>query len=83
VFVLKGDRLGELAIVDPKSLVETKKALKMAWCGGGEAAAESPPAAKSSSRAKKAEKADEAEKAPAPGSRGPVKKGGDPQDGGE
>lgn len=84
VFVLKGDRLGELAIVDPKSLNETKKALKMSWCGEsaaaeGGGAAPAPKAAKKSAPAP-AEKSDDA--AP-PASRAPVKKGGDPQDGGE
>lgn len=84
VFVLKGDRLGELAIVDPKTLNETKKALKMSWCGGESAAAEGePPAKKSAAKAVKADKADENVASPPPGSRSPVKKGGDPQDGGE
>jgi hypothetical protein len=85
VFVLKGDRLGELAIVDPKTLNETKKALKMSWCGGESAASETGPTPKGSSKAmkKEAEKADDDKAAPPPGSRGAVKKGGDPQDGGE
>lgn len=87
LFVMKGDRLGELAIVDPKTLVETKKALKMQWCGGeggGEASdgkAAKPKAAKM--KADKADDADEEKAAPKSGSRSPVKKGGDPEDGGE
>ena len=64
LFALKGDRLGELAIVDPKSLAETKKALKLPWCGDDAPADNAAPKSKSSSRA-------------------PVKKGGDPEDGGE
>ena len=99
LFVMKGARLGELAIVDPKTLVESKKALKMQWCGGesassgggageaqeGKATAAKPKAAKAM-KADKADKDEEADdKAPAPkgGSRSPVKKGGDPEDGGE
>jgi hypothetical protein len=93
LFVMKGDRLGELAIVDPKTLVETKKALKMPWCGGGETAGggDAPAektggkALKASAKAKSAKDDDDTEdKAPAKGgSRSPVKKGGDPEDGGE
>jgi len=82
VFVLKGDRLGELAIVDPKTLVETKKALKMQWCGA-EAAAESPPPEKKSKKAADREEKEKDDAAPPAGSRGVLKKGGDPQDGGE
>ncbi|HET9991336.1 MAG TPA: hypothetical protein VFQ65_22550 [Kofleriaceae bacterium] len=93
LFVMKGDRFGELAIVDPKTLVESKKALKLPWCGGGETAgggeAAEPKAAKAVKAAKpaKATKDDddaEDDKAAAPkSSRSPVKKGGDPEDGGE
>jgi hypothetical protein len=90
LFVMRGDRLGELAIVDPKTLVETKKALKMTWCGAGETAgggdAPEPKAAKSSKAVKEkaAAKDDDAEDDKASkGSRSPVKKGGDPEDGGE
>jgi len=97
LFVMKGDRIGELAIVDPKTLVETKKALKMQWCGGGdtasgggEAASETKAAPAKAMKAAKPAKADkdddaEDEKAAAPkaSSRAPVKKGGDPEDGGE
>ncbi|MFT3695311.1 MAG: hypothetical protein QM831_19415 [Kofleriaceae bacterium] len=70
VFVTKGDKLGSLSIVDPKTL-EVKKSVKMEVCGGGAdggGAAAAP-----------------AEKEDAPKSRGAQKKdkGGDPQDGGE
>jgi hypothetical protein len=34
--LLRGDRLGELAVVDPKSLAE-KSVLKMPWCEGADA----------------------------------------------
>ena len=82
LFALEGERLGELAVVDPRTLIETKKALKMPWCGGqagGEAhrgAAPAPP--------RKAAK-DDSDEAPVPraSSRAPVKKGGDPEDGGD
>jgi hypothetical protein len=91
LFVLKGDRLGELAIVDPKTLAETKKALKMPWCGaeggGGEGAASEKKSVSAPAPAARAEKKAAADKedeaAPAPKSRAPVKKGGDPEDGGE
>jgi hypothetical protein len=33
--VLRGPRLGELAVIDPKTLAE-KKAIKLAWCTGAE-----------------------------------------------
>ncbi len=77
LFALEGERLGELAVVDPRTLAETKKALKMPWCGGepaGEAVAPAP-------ARKAAEDAKEA--APKSSSRAPVKKGGDPEDGGD
>jgi hypothetical protein len=91
LFVMKGDRFGELAIVDPKTLVESKKALKMSWCGGGDtagggdAASDGKASATKSKKAEKASAKDDAEedKAAPKGSRGPVKKGGDPEDGGE
>lgn len=31
---LQGERLGELAVIDPKSLAEHRKPLKMPWCEG-------------------------------------------------
>ena len=37
--MLRGPRLGELAVIDPKTLAE-KKIIKMPWCGNGAAAAE-------------------------------------------
>jgi hypothetical protein len=90
LFVMKGDRFGELAIVDPKTLVESKKALKMPWCGGDTASTsgggEAPKGVKAEKKAKAAEAEDDAKEdkaAPKGSSRSPVKKGGDPEDGGE
>jgi hypothetical protein len=93
LFVMKGDRFGELAIVDPKTLAESKKALKMPWCGGGGDTAsasgggEAPKAVKQEKKAAKAadddDEKDDKAAAPKGSSRSPVKKGGDPEDGGE
>ena len=86
-----GSLIGELAIIDPKSLAESKKALKMPWCdaapGGGKAAPapEKPERSeksdkKSKSSPKKADSDEEKENT----SRGAKpKKGGDPEEGGE
>ncbi len=83
LFVMKGDRLGELAIVNPKTLVESKKALEMPWCSGeGEEASGAKKAAPKGA-AKSAAKADTEDEAGPSRSRAPVKKGGDPEDGGE
>lgn len=68
VFVLKGDKLGSLAIVDPNSL-DVKKTLKMEVCGGDAAGGEA-----------SAPQKEEAPKSRAPQRK---EKGGDPQDGGE
>ncbi len=76
LFALRGERLGELAVVDPRTLTESKR-LKMPWCGAAEGG-EAP-----SRKADKADKADKAKDEAAPKSRGPVKKGGDPEDGGD
>lgn len=54
--LLRGDRLGELAVMDAKSLAE-KSVIKMPWCegdGGGHAADEAAPAAEKASAKKKA-----------------------------
>ncbi|CAN5409105.1 hypothetical protein BH11MYX1_BH11MYX1_45220 [soil metagenome] len=87
LFVMQGERLGELAIVDPRTLAETKKALKMPWCGaeaGEGARAPSPSAGAPATTRKAAEKSNSNEAAPSKASsRAPVKKGGDPEDGGE
>jgi hypothetical protein len=72
--MLRDDRLGELAVMDPK-LLQEKKAIKMPWCtaegGGGGGAA----AAKSEDADKKEDKK----------TRGPAKKAkaGDPDEGGQ
>ena len=98
LFVLRGERLGELAVVDPRTLVETKKALKMPWCGAeastslpahnapaAAAASGSEPGRASASGAARsaAAKDDSGEGAQPAKKRAPVKKGGDPEDGGE
>jgi len=65
--VLRGDRLGELGVFEPKSLTESKKSFRLPWCDAGGGA---PPAA-----------ADSASDA-GPKTRAPVKKSGDPEEGG-
>ena len=77
--LLRGNRLGELAIMDAKTLAE-KNVIKMEWCGadgggGGESEkadkpAAAPPAAAAEEKAKKA----------APKG---AKESSDPQEGGE
>lgn len=57
--LLRGPRLGELAVIDPKTLAE-KQAIKMAWCDAGGGGAE-----KASSAAPAAREAEKADKAPA------------------
>lgn len=83
--LLRGSRLGELAVLDVKNLTE-KKSIKLPWCevGGDEGGAADSP------KADKAEKAPaKAEKAPAKADRkkAPAPKGGagddDPDAGGE
>ncbi len=79
--MLRGARLGELAVMDAKTLAE-KKVIKLPWCTGGETAASG------GGNAEKADAADEAkEKAPAKGAtRAPMKKkpaSEDPDAGGE
>lgn len=59
--VMRGSRLGELAVMDPKTLTEKRKAFVLPTCTGAAAA----PATDD-----------------APKTRGPVKKSGDPCDGG-
>ena len=43
VIVLRNERLGELGVVDPKTLIEQKKVIKMAWCGAGGGGDVAPP----------------------------------------
>jgi hypothetical protein len=83
LFVMKGDRFGELAIVDPKTLVETKKALKMPWCGEASADAAAPEEKKSAKASTKDDMGGATEGKAKSSSRGAVKKGGDPEDGGD
>lgn len=75
--MLRGDRLGELAVLDAKSLAE-KKVIKMPWCDAGSAAAP----AMSESDALKPKKDAEPEKAKGT-TRGATKKSEDPDAGGE
>jgi len=85
--VLHGDRLGELAIIDPKSLAESKKALKMPWCDaapGGDGEKKKPEKPEKADKgdkksSKKADKDEEKETSRSP----KPKKGGDPEEGGE
>lgn len=73
LFVLRGDRLGELAILDPHSLGESKKSLHLPWCdaSGGAAPTAAPTAPAPTDQA-------------APTTRGPqTKKSSDPEEGGQ
>jgi hypothetical protein len=74
--MLRGDRLGELAVLDAKTLAE-KKAIKMPWCDAGSAAAP----AMSEADALKPKKDAEPEKKAT--TRGATKKSEDPDAGGE
>jgi hypothetical protein len=77
--MLRDDRLGELAVINPKSLAEDpKKLIKLPWCEAGDGAAK---ADAGGGKAEAAPAKDEAKK----GTRGPTKKTktGDPDEGGE
>jgi hypothetical protein len=82
--LLRGDRLGQLAIVDPKSLAE-KSALKMPWCdaagAGDDAKADDKKADKAEKAAPAAEKASAKKKATTRGAT--QAESADPQEGGE
>jgi hypothetical protein len=81
VVMLRDDRLGELAVMDPKSLAE-KKAIKMQWCGGeGEAKPEGGGGAKGEDAPKKPGGAPAP--APAPAAKKSAAKTGDPDEGGQ
>ena len=79
VVTLRGPRLGELGLVDPKSLAE-KSALKLPWCGGegGAAGASSTPAPDS----KEKDKTSDVKTPPKATTRGPAAKGA-PKSGGD
>ena len=80
--MLRGPRLGELAVLDSKTLAE-KKAIKLPWCTGNEAAAGGGGGGALKDKANAL--ADDDEK-PAPKTRAPAKKGKgdeDPDAGGE
>ncbi|MEO7095845.1 MAG: hypothetical protein ABI175_21475, partial [Polyangiales bacterium] len=83
--MLRGPRLGELAVMDAKTLAE-KKAIKLPWCDGGAAGAAGAAIENDDAKDKAADKA--ADKAPVKSTtRAPTKKakGGDedPDAGGE
>ncbi|MGE5187304.1 MAG: hypothetical protein ACM31C_34890 [Acidobacteriota bacterium] len=82
--MLRDDRLGELAVVNPKSLAEDpKKLIKMPWCTGNEGAAKPEAADKGDAGDDKPAKSEKSTKK----TRGAVKKDkaktGDPDEGGE
>ena len=78
--LFKGDRLGELGVLDAKTLAE-KKVIKMPWCdaagGAGEAKGDGDGKAEKSEKSEKSEKKPAATKAAAP------KKSSDPEEGGQ
>ncbi len=76
--MLRGDRLGDLAVLDAKTLAE-KKVIKMPWCDAGSAAAA--PMSEADALKPKKDAVDE-KKAKAP-TRGATKKSEDPDAGGE
>lgn len=79
--VLKNERLGELGIVDPKSLAESKKALKMPWCEAGGGGDDKPGKADKKKKKDKDAAADDEKEEHSRGAK--PKKGGDPEEGGE
>lgn len=83
--LLRGERLGELAVLDAKTLAE-KKSIKMPWCDAGSAAA-APMSDEEALKPKRdAAEADKASEKPDPKkgtTRGATKKTEDPDAGGE
>ncbi|CAN5916931.1 hypothetical protein BH11MYX3_BH11MYX3_27310 [soil metagenome] len=82
--MLRGTRLGELAVMDAKTLAE-KKAIKLPWCNGGDGGAKGAAIEGGGGRADDAA-ADKDEKVAKPKTRAPAKKGKgdeDPDAGGE
>lgn len=73
--LLRGDRLGELGVLDAKTLQE-KKAIKMPWCGEGGGGGET----KDEPKAEDAK--DDAKKSTTRGAK-PAKTSSDPEEGGE
>jgi hypothetical protein len=84
--MLRGPRLGELAVLDSKTLAE-KKAIKLPWCTGGEAAGAEGGGGGGALKDKASAVADDdAKPAPKGTTRAPAKKGKgdeDPDAGGE
>ncbi len=84
--LLHGDRLGELGVLDPRTLAE-KRAIKLPWCGSEPAAAGDTPKADKKSSSRLSGKADDAA-APSPAKPARPKKGSpslssDPDEGGD
>jgi hypothetical protein len=80
--LLRNDRLGELAVIDAKSLAE-KKAIKMPWCEAGGGESKDGDGKKADADDKKPEKAEKAEKKAAPPKAAAPKKTSDPEEGGQ
>jgi hypothetical protein len=85
--LLRGPRLGELAVIDAKTLAE-RKTIKMPWCddAGGGAAAPGAPAAPPAAAAPASGFAASPDAAPAPAAKAakkPAPKTGDPDAGGQ
>jgi hypothetical protein len=79
--MLRGERLGELAVLDAKTLAE-KKAIKMPWCDAGSAAAA--PMSEEDALKPKRDAAEKEKAEPKKGTtRGATKKAEDPDAGGE
>jgi hypothetical protein len=83
--LLRGPRLGELAVMDNKSLAE-KSVIKMPWCDAGGAKAADKDAPKTENVADEKKAAPPAKPASAPAKKASPKKGteaSDPQEGGQ
>jgi hypothetical protein len=81
--VMRGDRLGELAVIEPRSLTESKKPFILPWCGGDAsgagAASDDAPAPKTRGAVQKSgDPEDGGNRSAGSG----AKKSGDPEDGG-
>jgi hypothetical protein len=83
VVMLRDDRLGELAVMDPKSLAE-KKAIKLPWCAAeGEAKPEGGSGGKGEDKDVKKPGSPPPPPTPAPAPAAKKKAGGDPDEGGQ
>jgi hypothetical protein len=79
--VLRGDRLGELAIIEPKSLTESKKSFHLPWCDAGGDVKDDVGAPTGGTRGAVQKSGDPEDGGNRAGSAG-AKKSGDPEDGG-